>query len=49
MRGMTLGMAMMFGRRGGHNKASAMQPKSAARMARKVVKKKPIMRLRKLK
>lgn len=43
---MTLGMAMMYGRKGGGNKRSYSQPKAAANMKRTVVKKKPIMRKR---
>lgn len=43
---MKLGAAMMCGRKGGHNKASAMQPKSMSSMKRTLVKRKPIMRKR---
>ena len=43
---MKLGAAMMHGRKGGGNKASFMQPKSAANMKRTLVKRKPIMRKR---
>ncbi len=39
---MKLGMALMM-KRGGHNKASAMQPKSMANMKRTLVKRRPAM------
>jgi len=43
---MSLGVAMMHGRKGGGNKASFMQAKSSANMKRTLLKKRPIMRKR---